>query len=91
MSNQGVLEQGEKNIQNTKAMIQSMTKKERNNPILLENKSRRRRIVAGSGSDIRSFNMMLKQFKQMQKVMGSLKGKGMAQLMKKLQNAQGLD
>lgn len=91
MSNQGLLEQGEKNLQTTKAMIQSMTKKERENPLLLENNSRRRRIVAGSGSDIRSFNMMLKQFKQMQKVMSSLKGKGMAQLMKKLQNNQGLD
>ena len=86
MANQNLLDQGDKNIQKTRAMIQSMTAKERSNPLLLENnKSRRKRIINGAASDIRSFNMMLKQFKQMKKMMGSLKGKGMAKLMAQLQ------
>lgn len=88
LGNQGLLDQGEKNLVKIKAMIQSMTPKERSRPLLLENKSRRRRIVAGSASDIRSFNMMLKQFKQMQKMMSSLKGKGMRKLMQQIEQMQ---
>lgn len=91
MGNQSLLDQGEQTMLKTKAMILSMTKKERANPLLLENKSRRRRVVAGSASDIRSFNMMLKQFKQMQKIMGSMKGKGMAKMMAQLQQHNPLD
>jgi signal recognition particle subunit SRP54 len=53
------------------AIIQSMTAEERRNPELI-NGSRRRRIAAGSGSDIQSVNQLLNQFKQMQKMMKQL-------------------
>lgn len=85
MANKQVLDQGEKNMKKTRAMILSMTAKERSHPALLENKSRRRRIIRGSAADVRSFNMMMKQFKQMQKMMSKLKGKGLAKLLKQLE------
>ena len=49
-------------------MIQSMTKKERLNPDLID-LSRRKRIAAGSGRTILEVNQMLKQFEQMRKMM----------------------
>ena len=52
----------------TKAMINSMTPKERNNPQLI-NGQRRRRIAAGSGRSIQEVNQLLKQFTEMQKMM----------------------
>jgi signal recognition particle subunit SRP54 len=56
------------------AIIQSMTKKERENPALL-NGSRRRRIALGSGTSVQEVNKLVKQFEQMQKMMRSF-GKG---------------
>lgn len=46
------------------AIISSMTNEERENPAII-NGSRRKRIAAGSGTDIQSVNRMLKQFEQM--------------------------
>ncbi len=46
-----------------KAIIQSMTKKERNNPDII-NGSRRKRIAQGSGATIQDVNILLKQFYQ---------------------------
>ena len=43
------------------AIINSMTKKERFNPEII-NGSRKRRIAAGSGTQIRDINQLLKQF-----------------------------
>ena len=63
----------------TKAMINSMTPKERNNPQLI-NGQRRRRIAAGSGRSIQEVNQLLKQFTEMQKMMkkfGKMKSRGM--------------
>jgi signal recognition particle subunit SRP54 len=67
------------------AIIRSMTRKERDNPHLL-NGSRRKRIAAGSGTSVQEVNKLVKQFEQMQKMMKSF-GKGggkfkMAQRMK---------
>ena len=62
----------------TKAMINSMTPKERNNPQLI-NGQRRRRIAAGSGRSIQEVNQLLKQFTEMQKMMkkfGKMKSRG---------------
>jgi signal recognition particle subunit SRP54 len=53
------------------AIIHSMTPEERRHPDLM-NGSRRRRIAAGSGSDIHSVNQLLTQFKHMQKMMKQL-------------------
>ena len=50
------------------AIIQSMTKKERENPEII-NASRKRRIAEGSGTRIQDVNALLKQFESMQKMM----------------------
>ena len=61
-------------------IIDSMTPAERRNPNLL-NGSRKRRITLGSGSTIQDLNRLLKQHKQMSKMMKRMKGKGMAKMM----------
>ncbi len=50
------------------SIIQSMTKKERENPKIL-NGSRRKRIARGSGNTIQDVNRLIKQFEQMQQMM----------------------
>jgi len=62
----------------TKAMINSMTPQERNNPQLI-NGQRRRRIAAGSGRSVQEVNQLLKQFTEMKKMMknfGKIKSRG---------------
>jgi signal recognition particle subunit SRP54 len=75
----------DKELVKIEAIIQSMTKKERSTPDIL-NGSRRRRIALGSGTSVQDVNKLIKQFEQMQKLMKSF-GKGgakfkMAQRMK---------
>lgn len=55
------------------AIIQSMTKKERQNPDLL-NGPRKRRIAKGSGTSIQEINKLLKQFEEMKKMMKMMNG-----------------
>jgi signal recognition particle subunit SRP54 len=55
------------------ALIQSMTPKERQNPLIL-NSSRKRRICAGSGRNIQELNKLLQQFDQMKKMMKKMSG-----------------
>ena len=67
-------------LKNIKAMVASMTKKERENPDLLNN-SRKQRIAKGSGLDIVEINRMIKQFKNAGKMAKKFSGKnGMKQL-----------
>ena len=61
-------------------IIDSMTPKERKNPDLL-NGSRKRRITNGSGTSIQDLNRLLKQHKQMGKMMKKMKGKSMQNMM----------
>ena len=70
------------------AIINSMTMRERINPGVL-NGSRKRRITQGSGTQIQDLNRLLKQHKQMQKVMKKMKGGGMANMMRGLGGLQG--
>ncbi|CAM3664039.1 signal recognition particle protein [Erysipelothrix urinaevulpis] len=58
-------------IKKTEAMIQSMTKEERNNPDLIRS-SRKRRIAKGSGTTTTDVNRLLNQYKKMQKQMRML-------------------
>jgi len=58
----------DKQLDRTKAIIQSMTLKERQEPSLI-NGSRKRRIAAGSGVHVSEVNRLLKQFEQMKKMM----------------------
>lgn len=66
------------------AIINSMTKKERKFPALI-NGSRKRRISGGSGTTIQDINKLMKQFTQMQKMLKRFKGDKMAKRMKQLQ------
>lgn len=62
------LDVNEKDINRIKAIIQSMTKKERDNPDIIDS-SRRKRIAKGSGSTVQDVNKILKQFKETKKMM----------------------
>jgi len=62
------------------AIIDSMTKQERKFPKLL-NASRKKRVAAGSGTSVQEINTMLKQFMQMQKMMGKMKGMNLGGMM----------
>ncbi|MBI5935644.1 MAG: signal recognition particle protein [Chloroflexi bacterium] len=66
----------EKNFKRSEAIINSMTIKERRDPDLL-NASRRRRIAAGAGTDVQEVNRLMKQFREMQKMMKTLQKSGM--------------
>ena len=58
----------ENELKRTEAIIQSMTKKERLSPSLI-NGSRRKRIAAGSGTSVQKVNQLLKQYDEMKKMM----------------------
>jgi signal recognition particle protein len=64
----------EKDIAHVEAIIKSMTKAERKNPVLLKSGSRRKRIAAGSGTRIQDVNRVIKQFEEGQKLMKQVSG-----------------
>lgn len=70
----------EKELVYIKAIIQSMTKKERKDPTII-NGSRRKRIANGSGTSVQRVNKLLKQFIETQKMMKKMGG--MNKMMKK--------
>ncbi|HEX2166995.1 MAG TPA: signal recognition particle protein, partial [Longimicrobiales bacterium] len=65
-----------KAMKHVEAIVLSMTPKERKRPELI-NGSRRLRIAKGSGRTVQEVNRLLTQFKQMQKMMKSMRGMGM--------------
>ncbi len=58
----------EKQLVQVEAIIQSMTKAERQDPSMM-NASRKRRIAKGSGTTVSQVNRLLKQFNEMKKMM----------------------
>ncbi|MER2176862.1 MAG: hypothetical protein ABS955_04090, partial [Stenotrophomonas maltophilia] len=70
------------------AIINSMTKKERRNPGLL-NGSRRARIARGSGLTPADVNKLMKQFQQMEKMMSKMAGGGMKGMMRSMKGMMG--
>ncbi|MEW9676441.1 signal recognition particle protein [Lentibacillus sp. L22] len=73
----------ESQLTQVEAIIQSMTKKERQEPAIM-NASRKKRIAKGSGTSVSQVNRLLKQFSEMKKMMKQMtnaqkgkKGKGM--------------
>ena len=62
------IEIDEKQMVYVEAIIQSMTKKERENPSIIDS-SRKKRIAMGSGTSIQQVNQLLKQFEQVKKMM----------------------
>lgn len=77
-----------KQFKSMEAIISSMTPEERRNPDDLSG-SRKRRITLGSGTQIQDLNRLLKQHKQMAKMMGKMKGGGMAKMMRGIGGAMG--
>lgn len=74
----------DKELAKLEAIINSMTAKERRKPDIIKG-SRKKRIAAGSGTQIQDVNRLLKQFSQMQKMMKKMGSKGgMAKLMRGL-------
>jgi signal recognition particle subunit SRP54 len=72
----------ERQIKRTEAIISSMTPGERRDPDVL-NASRRRRIAAGSGTEVQDVNRLVKQFREMQRLMKTLQktgGRGLSRL-----------
>ena len=63
------------------AIIRSMTPKERHFPGIIKG-SRRRRIAAGSGTQVQDVNRLLKQFTQMQKMMKKMSKGGMKNMLR---------
>jgi signal recognition particle subunit SRP54 len=72
----------ERQFKRTEAIISSMTPGERQDPEVL-NASRRRRIAAGSGTEVQDVNRLVKQFREMQRLMKTLQktgGRGLSRL-----------
>lgn len=73
----------DKQFNQMEAIINSMTPAERSRPDIIKG-SRKRRIAAGSGTQIQDVNRLLKQFTQMQKMMKKMSGGGMKKMMRQM-------
>jgi signal recognition particle subunit SRP54 len=72
----------ERQFKRTEAIISSMTPSERRSPDVL-NASRRRRIAAGSGTEVQDVNQLIKQYREMHKLMKTMQktgGRGLSRL-----------
>jgi len=75
---------GDKEVDRMVAIINSMTVQERRFPAVIKG-SRKKRIAAGSGLQIQDVNRLLKQHKQMSKMMKKFKGGGLKKMMRGMQ------
>lgn len=78
----------EKELDQMKAIVLSMTNEEREDPDLL-NQSRRRRIAAGSARPLQEVNKLIKQFKQTREMMAGISGGKMPKGMNKMLGQMG--
>jgi signal recognition particle subunit SRP54 len=76
-------EEGNKSLNQTEAIINSMTKLERQKPEVIKAK-RKIRIAVGSGVQVQDVNRLLKQFEEMQKMMKMFSKGGIGKLMRGL-------
>jgi signal recognition particle subunit SRP54 len=74
----------DKSFVQMESIINSMTLGERTRPEVIRG-GRKRRIAAGSGTQIQDVNRLLKQFTQMQKMMKKMSGGGMKKMMRNMQ------
>ena len=74
----------DKQFTQMEAIINSMTPGERQRPEIIKG-SRKKRIAAGSGTQIQDVNRLIKQFTQMQKMMKKMSGGGMKKMMRNMQ------
>ena len=85
----GAAEQvNDRELVRSEAIINSMTPQERRTPAIIKG-SRKRRIAAGSGTQIQDVNRLLKQITQMQKMMKRMKKKGGLNRMMQAMSGQG--
>ena len=77
------MDDSDRQLDKMKAIIQSMTIKERRNPDII-NPSRKRRIAAGCGMQVEDVNRLLNQYRQMQKMMKQMNSKGNRRMMKRM-------
>jgi signal recognition particle subunit SRP54 len=73
----------EKDVKRSIAIINSMTRKERRFPDHMK-ASHRRRIAAGSGTEVQDVNKLMRQYEQARDMMKKMAGGGMAKLMRSL-------
>jgi signal recognition particle subunit SRP54 len=72
---------GEREMRRQAAVIDSMTRKERRFPAIIDG-SRKRRIAQGAGVQVQEVNRLLKQYGQMQKMMKKFSKGGMTKMMR---------
>src|SRR5947207_3151506 len=82
----------EKELKRTEAIIDSMTREERVNHMIL-NANRRRRIARGSGTTVAQVNSLIKQYTEMRRMMqGMFSGGGLrGKMMRRMAGMQGMD
>ncbi|MGZ5434429.1 MAG: signal recognition particle protein [Pyrinomonadaceae bacterium] len=86
----------EKEMRRTEAIIDSMTREERTNHMIL-NANRRRRIARGSGSTVQHVNSLIKQYTEMRRMMQQLSSSGMfgggvgGKMMRRMAGMPGMD
>jgi signal recognition particle subunit SRP54 len=82
----------EKELKRTEAIIDSMTREERLNHIIL-NANRRRRIARGSGTTVQQVNALIKQYTEMRRMMqGMFSGGGMrGKMMRRMAGLSGME
>jgi signal recognition particle subunit SRP54 len=68
------------------AILDSMTPRERRHPDIIKG-SRKRRIAAGSGTNVQDVNRLMKQFSQMQRMMKQFSKGGMAKMLRSLKGS----
>ncbi len=78
---------GDKDIRRQIAIINSMTRRERRQPGLIDG-SRRRRIASGAGVQVQDVNRLLKQFQDMQRMMKGMKGGRLKRMLGNLKGAR---
>ncbi len=71
----GNMDFDDKSLARMEAIIKSMTKDERINPVII-NASRKKRIALGSGTSVQEINKLLKGFQQMKKMLKSINEMG---------------
>ena len=77
----------DRQLDKTRAIILSMTPKERTHPDIL-NASRKKRVAAGCGMQVEDVNRLLAQYKQMQKMFKQLNGGGSKKNRRQMQQMQ---
>ena len=73
----------DRQLDRMRAIIQSMTVKERRNPDII-NPSRKRRIAAGCGMQVEDVNRLLNQYRQMQKMFKQMNSGSMKRKLKRM-------